>query len=217
MAWNFVMPGGFYECAVTSGETLSSGGQPMATTPITGQSPGSSHHLGAAIDPAEARELLITALRNAHGLEQQAIEMLERNVERLEHYDQLRSRLARHLEESREQQAMVAQALSQLGASPSTIKDTVMGFTQNVQAMMHAAADDEVLKNSMTGYAFEHFEIASYTALAVMADAAGEPQIATLARQICRQEQDMADWLFEHLPDVVQEHLLLRPTGEHKH
>jgi len=185
-----------------------------AFEPHVGKSPTGLPVAGA--DRDNARQMLIAGLRNAHGLERQAIEMLKRNIERLEHYPALKDRLARHLQESEEQQAMVEQCLSDLDESPSTIKDGVMGLMQNMQQMVHAAADDEVLKNSFAGYAFEHFEIASYTALALFADAAGEPRIAETARAICQQEQNMADWLEEHLPDVVEEHLALMASGEQK-
>jgi len=164
----------------------------------------------------DARQEMITGLRNAHGLEQQAIEMLERNVERLEHYPQLKARVAQHLEESRQQQALVAQALEDLGESPSTLKDTAMGLVQNVQMMVHAAASDEVLKNSFAGYAFEHFEIASYRALMVMARAASEQRVEQVAEQILRQEEEMADWLEQHLPEVVSQYLVLLRSGEQK-
>lgn len=171
---------------------------------------------GNSYNKEDAYDLMVVGLRNAHGLEQQAIEMLERNVERLEHYPELRARLAKHLEESRSQQQRIAAALEGLDESTSTLKDTVMGVVQNVQAMMHSMSDDEVLKNSFAGFAFEHFEIASYTALGVMARAAGEEGIAQLADDICAEEQDMADWLEEHLPDVVEEHILLMATGDQK-
>ena len=164
----------------------------------------------------DARELMITGLKNAHGLEQQAIEMLERNVERLEHYPDLQARLRLHLRESRQQQDMVAKALADLGESPSALKDAVMGLAQNVQAMMHSAASDEVLKNSFTGYAFEHFEIASYRALMVMARIAGEPRVEQVAQQILREEEEMASWLEQHLPEIVSRHIALMATGDQK-
>jgi ferritin-like metal-binding protein YciE len=172
---------------------------------------------GSGLDQGPAREMLIDGLKNAHGLEQQAIEMLERNVERLEHYPALKARLAQHLEESRQQQSMVARCLEEIGESPSTLKDTVLGMAQNAQMMMHAAASDEVIKNSFAGYAFEHFEIAAYTALALFADRAGEARIAETARSILRQEEAMASWLEEHLPEVIDEHLALMRSGEQKH
>jgi len=168
------------------------------------------------ISAEDARQEMITGLRNAHGLEQQAIEMLERNSERLENYPQLKARITQHLEESRQQQAMVAQALQDLGESPSTLKDTAMGLVQNVQMMVHSAASDEVLKNSYTGYAFEHFEIASYRALIEMARAAGEERVVQMAEQILRQEEEMARWLGEHLPQIVNQYLSLVGSGEQK-
>ena len=164
----------------------------------------------------DAREMMIAGLRNAHGLEQQAIEMLERNAERLENYPQLKARIAQHLEESRQQQAMVARALEEIGESPSGLKDTVMGLAQNVQMMTHAMASDEVLKNSYAGYAFEHFEIASYRALMVMARMAGEPRVERVAEQILRQEEAMANWLEQHLPEIVSRHIVLMAAGEQK-
>ena len=178
---------------------------------------GSGASSSSSAVQSHAREMLIVGLRNAHGLERQAIEMLERNVERLEHYPELRQQLTRHLAESREQQAMVEECLSELGESSSSLKDTVMGLAQNMQQMMHAAADDEVLKNSFAGYAFEHFEIAAYTALEIFAERAGEAHIARVARTICDQERRMAEWLENHLPDVVDEHLELMRSGEQKH
>jgi len=184
---------------------------------VTGTGMGTASRMLGDFRPEDAHEMLVEGLRNAHGMEQQAIEMLERNVERLEHYSALKARLARHLEESREQQQRVADALERLGESSSTLKDTVMGLAQNMQMMMHAAAGDEVIKNSFAGFAFEHFEIAAYSALAIIAQAAGESEIAQMANDICQQEQEMADWLRLHLPEVVQEHLALMRTGDQKH
>lgn len=163
-----------------------------------------------------ARTMMIAGLKNAHGLEQQAIEMLKRNAERLENYPALKQRIERHLEESRSQQDRVAKALEDLGESPSSIKDAAMGFAENVQMMTHAAASDEVLKNSYAGYAFEHFEIASYRALEIMARDAGEPRVEQLAREILAEEEEMAGWLQQNLPEVVEKHLELMNTGDQK-
>lgn len=167
-------------------------------------------------DREDARKLMVAGLRNAHGLEQQAIEMLERNAERLESYPELKARVARHLEESRQQQRMVAQVLEELGESPSSLKDTVMGMAENVQMMVHAAAGDEVLKNAYTGYAFEHFEIASYKALIVMARAAGESRVERMAQDILRQEEEMAHWLEDHLPQIVSQYIVQMGSGQAK-
>lgn len=163
-----------------------------------------------------AKEMMIIGLKNAHGLEQQATEMLKRNVQRLENYPDLKQRIAAHLEETKSQQERVAKALDELGESPSSLKDSVMGMAENAQMMAHATGSDEVLKNSYTGYAFEHFEIASYKALEIMARNAGEPKIEQLAREILQEEEAMADWLEQNLPQVVEKHLELMNTGDQK-
>ena len=166
---------------------------------------------------AAARQLMIDGLKNAHGLETQAVEMLERNTERLEHYPDLKARIARHLEESRSQRDRLGKALEDLGEKPSSLKDAAMGLVENIQMMTHAAAGDEVLKNAYTGYAFEHFEIATYKALAEMAKTAGEPRVESLAKDILAEEEDMAQWLEDHLPGVVHRYIELMPKGEAKH
>ncbi|HET6522834.1 MAG TPA: ferritin-like domain-containing protein [Geminicoccaceae bacterium] len=160
-----------------------------------------------------AKDILIVGLRNAYALEGQALELTERQSERLEHYPQLRARVQQHLEETRQQQAMVEQCLSQLGTSPSALKEMAMSLMGNLQAMAHAMAGDEVLKNTFGSYAFEHFEIASYKALIVMAETAGEPQIARTCETILRQEEAMADWLGRHLDEVVRQYLARSEAG----
>lgn len=160
-----------------------------------------------------AKDILIVGLRNAYALEGQALELTERQAERLEHYPQLRARVQQHVEETRQQQQMVEQCLSQLGTSPSSLKEMALSLMGNLQAMAHSMAGDEVLKNTFGSYAFEHFEIASYKALIVMAETAGEPQIARTCEQILRQEEAMASWLGQHLEEVVRQYLARSEAG----
>jgi ferritin-like metal-binding protein YciE len=161
-----------------------------------------------------AHELMITGLRNAHAMEQQAIEFLERNVERLDDYPDLRALLAEHLEESRRQQSAVANMLQEFDADSSTLKDMVMGMATNVQSLAHSMADDEVLKNSFAGYAFEHFEIAAYQSLAIMAREAGALRVERLAMQIMSEEQDMARKLKALLPNTVSRYITLSARSD---
>ena len=45
---------------------------------------------------------------------------------------------------------------------------------------------------------------------------AGEPRVENLAREILREEMEMATWLEQNLPEVVAQHLELMNTGEQK-
>ena len=78
---------------------------------------------------------------------------------------------------------------------------------------MHAATEDEVLKNTYADLAFENFEIASYKSLITMAEAAGEPEIATACRNTLAEEQAMADWLDSHVVPITQAYLAHVATG----
>jgi ferritin-like metal-binding protein YciE len=102
---------------------------------------------------------------------------------------------------------MVEQCIARLGGSTSTLKTalgTVSGFFQGRST---GAAPDELVKNALSDYAAEHFEIACYRALIVAARALGINDVVQICEQILRDEEDMARWLESHLPTTVQEYL----------
>ena len=138
------------------------------------------------------RDTLIVGLRNAYGLEGQALSTMENVHGRLEHYPELKATVGQHIEETRGQQRMVEQCLSHFGESPSTLKEAAMKLVGNVQSMLHASAGDEVLKNLFALYAFEHFEIASYKSLIALAEDGGEREVGEVCRQILGQEEAAA-------------------------
>lgn len=160
------------------------------------------------------QDIYVTGLRNAHALETQAVQLLSRQVERLENYPAMEQRMREHIEESRNQAARIEQILDRLGTSHSAFKDAVTGFMGNVAALGHTLAQDEVVKNTFANFAFEHFEIASYRALLEMADAAGDGQAPALLRQSLDEEVRMAQWIDQHLPETIRTYMRLESTGQ---
>src|SRR5215470_12166257 len=57
----------------------------------------------AAMTTNPARDLLVTGLRNAHGMEVQARELMERQCERLDDYPAVQARVRKHLAETVQQ------------------------------------------------------------------------------------------------------------------
>ncbi len=159
------------------------------------------------------KDIYVNGLTNAHALEAQAVQLLSRQVERLENYPAMAERMRQHIEESRNQQARLQQILERQGTSPSTFKDAVTGFMGNMAAIGHTLAQDEVIKNSFANYAFEHFEIASYKALLEMADAAGDAEAPSLLRQSLDEEHRMAQWIDQHLPETIRTYMQLESAG----
>jgi ferritin-like metal-binding protein YciE len=155
----------------------------------------------------KARDIYIVGLRNQHAVENQAIELLERQVGRLENYPEMEARMRQHIEESREQARRLEDLLADHATSHSSIKDTVMSLVGNMAALGHSAAPDEVLKNTFANFAFEHFEIASYMSLLTLADAAGHSAARSALETSLREEKDMAAWIADHIDSTVRRYV----------
>ncbi len=88
-----------------------------------------------------------------------------------------------------------------------------MGFMGNVAALGNVMAPDEILKNSFVNHAFENFEIASYRSLIALAEAGSYPTAAALLEETLREEQAMASWILESLPELTLKYVGLREEG----
>jgi ferritin-like metal-binding protein YciE len=154
----------------------------------------------------KARDLLIVGLRNAHAMETQAQELMERQIERTNEYPEVQQRLQRHLEETKQQMARLEDCLRQCGESESTFKDTATSLMANAQAMMHMMAGDEILKNTFANNAFENFEIAAYKSMLALCKQAGIDLSAPL-QQSLREEEEMAQWVDSHVEGITLQYL----------
>jgi ferritin-like metal-binding protein YciE len=163
---------------------------------------------------SSVRDLYVTGLVNAHALENQAVQLLSRQVERLENYPQMEQRMRQHIDETRRQEARLAEILRALGTSPSAVKDVGLSIMGNLAAMVHAPAKDEVIKNTFANYAFEHYEIATYRSLLAMADAAGDASAPTALRESLSEEERMAQWIADHVDETTRTYMRLESNGQ---
>ena len=154
------------------------------------------------------QENYLSWLRDAHAMEKQAEEMLEKMSARLEHYPDLKSRLQQHIEETRQQQQMLQQVIDRQDTSNSTMKDMMGKVAAMGQAVGGMFASDEVVKGAISGYVFEQFEIACYTSLLAAAKKAGDVASVPAIETILAEEREMADWLIRHIPQTTEQFLL---------
>jgi ferritin-like metal-binding protein YciE len=161
----------------------------------------------SAQSPEVVREFLIDGLRDAHAMESQAISLTSAQVDRLEHYSDLETRIREYLRETEGQRERLERCLERLGTSASTLKDAALKVGANLAAMMHSMADDEVIKNSLASFAFENFEIISYKALIETARLAGDADIEEVCRRNLAEEERMAAWIEENLPELIHKYL----------
>jgi ferritin-like metal-binding protein YciE len=143
----------------------------------------------------EAKAFYLIGLRNAHAMETQAIELLTRQTERLENYPEMEAKLRAHLEESKAQRLRLEDVLASLKESHSSVKEAVLGIGGNIAAMAHTAASDEIIKNTLANYMFEHFEIAAYKSLHTMAEYLDHPPGMLAAQTNLAEEVAMAEWI----------------------
>lgn len=158
-------------------------------------------------------DLFITGLRNAHAVEKQALSIMTPQVARIEHYPEVADRLRLHIEETNGQIERLDAILADFDASGSALKDVGLGLSGSMAALAHTVAGDEILKNSFANYAFEHFEIAAYKSLLVLAEDGGFTQAAPLLQKSLGEEQSMAQWIDESLPLVTRRYASLYASG----
>jgi ferritin-like metal-binding protein YciE len=154
-----------------------------------------------------ARDIFITGLRNAHAMETQARELMERQSERLTDYPEVQARMKTHLQETEGQLKRLDQCLSSLGESASAVKDTAQSFMGNMMAMAHSVAGDEILKNTFANNAFENFEIAAYKSLLTLCGPAGADGAKPLLEQSLKEEKSMAEWVDQNVEKVTLAYL----------
>ena len=147
-------------------------------------------------------------LRDAHAMEKQAESMLESMASRIDNYPDVRARIEQHLTETKQQINVLEEILDRNDISRSMLKDSMskmMAFGQSVGGIM---TSDEIVKGSISGYVFEQFEIACYTSLLAAARKAGDVASIPAIESILAEEQRMADWLIQHIPDTTEQFLL---------
>jgi ferritin-like metal-binding protein YciE len=153
------------------------------------------------------KDNLIAWLRDAHMMENHAVEMLERQVGRLDEFPEFKQRVQEHLEESRGQLGRVDECLHKLGTEHSAIKSAAGAIGGNLQALFNTVATDEVVKGAILSYAFEHFEISCYRVLVTAAEECGESAVAAACRSNLAEEEQMQQWLLDHLDDITRQYL----------
>jgi ferritin-like metal-binding protein YciE len=155
----------------------------------------------------DQKETLLSWLNDAYSMEKGLVQVLENHADDAKDHPEAYRKISEHLELTRRHADMVEQCIARLGGSTSTLKTalgTVSGFFQGRST---GAAPDELVKNALSDYAAEHFEIACYRALIVAARSLGVNDVVQICEQILRDEEDMARWLESHLPMTVQEYL----------
>jgi ferritin-like metal-binding protein YciE len=160
------------------------------------------------------QDVLLDWLRDAHAMEKMAIDILQRQHDRLESYPDLKNKVREHLEVTKRQASQLETLFERYDEDPSAVKDAMGRIAGNMGPLANMMSGDEVVKNGIASYTFEHFEIASYRALIAAAEQLGEDEVARVCRNILQEEEQMAGWLGQNLPTVTQEFVRREMSGQ---
>jgi ferritin-like metal-binding protein YciE len=161
----------------------------------------------------EIKDIFVSGLRNAHAMETQAREMMERQAERLNDYPDVQAKVKSHLAETVGQMKRLEECLAKFDESTSSLKDTAQSLMGNMAAMAHATADDEILKNTFANNAFENYEIAAYKSLLAICGPAGAESCKPALESNLREEEAMANWIAANVEKVTSEYLTRTATA----
>jgi ferritin-like metal-binding protein YciE len=145
----------------------------------------------AALGRDDLAEQLRKYLADAHAIEEQAIELLEKGP-KLAGDEVLAQLYEEHLAETREHEELLRARLGALGGDPSKLKDAALRLGALNWGAFFSAHPDTPGKLAAFVFAFEHLEIAAYEQLRRVAERAGDAETAEVARGILEQERAAA-------------------------
>jgi ferritin-like metal-binding protein YciE len=144
-----------------------------------------------ALDPDDLGQQLQKYLADAHALEQQALQLLQK-AQDIGGDPELERLYSEHLGETRGHEGLVTERLEALDASPSRLKDAAMRLGALNWGAFFKAQPDTPGKLAAFAYAFEHLEIAGYEMLKRVAQRAGDEDTVQLADRILGEERAAA-------------------------
>ena len=125
----------------------------------------------------KAQEFLLEKLYNAYRLERRALRILQVAQEIARLCPRVRTRVRDHVTETRWQTRLLEVCIENMGGDPSEIPSGAY------------------LPFARSSAAFKRQEIEAYHALILAAEAANEPEVVQVGREILAQELAMSTWL----------------------
>ena len=162
---------------------------------------------------------LVQYLNDAYATERRLEVALETHIDGTTRADYLKQ-LKQHLKETKSHATEVERRIRQLGgqaeivrgpealgrgaeAAQSAVQRATAAVKKPLEAVMGTGEQERMLKNARTEFEDEAKEIANYRLIDAMATAVGDNDTAKLARKILREEQRMADFLGDLIPQLA--------------
>jgi ferritin-like metal-binding protein YciE len=144
------------------------------------------------LDPGDADAHLNDYLADAHAIEVQALELLDKGSE-LAGSAELARVYREHRAQTGEHRRLLEDRLNARGGAPSRLKDAALRLGALNWGAFFGAQPDTPAKLAAFAYAFEHLEIGAYELLRRVAVRASDADSALVAERILADERHAAD------------------------
>jgi ferritin-like metal-binding protein YciE len=155
---------------------------------------------------------LISWLNDAYAMETSIGEVLENHTNDAKNIPEMHERLREHLEETHRQADRLKRCIEAMGGDVSQGKAWFSSLAGKIKGVSTGAADDQVVKNALSDYATEHFEIACYESLIAAGDELGYPEVVQVCQENLAEEEAMADWFEAQIPEITRGYLRRNPA-----
>lgn len=155
---------------------------------------------------------IIDWLRDAYAMEKTQITALNKLTCNPRTHLALRQEAAVHSNVTRQHAAAIAHCLKRLGAETASLKTVQPQGMEMMRNAGAAFARDERIKDVLTVFVTEHFEISCHTILRDAAEDLGLQEIVGVCDKILFQEKRMVEWLQFNLPQIIASYLAPQET-----
>ncbi len=154
-------------------------------------------------DDAALRDRLIEYVQDAYTMENEIIEMLDRQIKTSVMFPSIQARIQQHRDASIQHRQRMEDRLTAYGKKPSAMKGFWGSVLGNVIATVGTTRRDSPAITVRDDYVAEHFEIVSYGMLIATAQALGDGETVHAAEANLYDEVEMADWLERHMAEAT--------------
>jgi ferritin-like metal-binding protein YciE len=144
------------------------------------------------LSPDDLREQLRKYLADAHAIEEQAVQLLERGP-KLAGDPKLANIYSEHLQQTRDHAELIQERLHALGGDPSTLKDAALRLGALNWGAFFQGHPDTPGKLAGFAHAFEYLEIGGYEQLKRVAQKVDDEQTVETAERILTEEREAAE------------------------
>jgi len=160
------------------------------------------------------KNLIIRYLENAIASEKSFETQLEGFANNAA-FEPARTAFATHATETREQYEQLTRRVHGLGGEPSALKSALAHMFNAAPKIAQTgySAEERTVQDLMMAFAVENAEVAMYEAMVIAAEAFGDPETASLAREIQSQERATAEKVWQLIAPLSREAFLRTEAG----